>query len=844
MATVSDLTPQRELEVQLENRRTLGFGFVWGAAALIVFAFWFWLKPLPFWLAVNLFIAAGVSLFCGLYHLLARGGAADPAGRLSKVSTEERAFGVLLLAAGVLFLLAAIWLGITYRLETFGEALSLGVFALIVLETGRRIVVIPSTMDTATAAGTTLLEPAAGRRDKLMQVLATNRKSIGIGLFVAGAVLALIGIWLRVKTQAEFPVFGGLLLLGFVAIPAGLYLYLAEQPNERAFILVVGGLTGLVISVMVLAHAWLQRELFLGGLTKWRTEAAWQIWLCAYLELFGLVLMFGSVLVARAEIRVKPAMRLALYGYNSVLTGMLLLALLIVLNIVVYVRFPLNLDWTASRGLYALSPSSQDILQKLDTSVTAYVLFPRQSKEFREVHTLLENAQSVTDRLNVKYISPDSREDFLEYSTLAQRYPELQSDLRTQQDSDAGHGVLLVYGPDTKEKPAPHVLVSPRKIVKEDFDPRERRQKKQYIAESSIMTELQYFMEGQKKSKVYFLQGDAELEVTESRLRRRPAEFFALAPLGAGVLVDRLKKENFEVAGLSFAPGKDEGLIIHAQADKNKRKDIPADARAVIIAGPSEELPQETLDALDRYMEKNGRLVITLDVVIKVVNRRPVELKKCGLEDWLKKFNVDVGTDFVFHPPIKHQLLRDPRVVLANVPLESENLLAKKLRAELYDFSTVRVVRPGTKADKYQSEILMEVSPQLKCWAETNVEAFAELDLYALRAYQDGTREPSAKPIPIAVTVREGDKPRLVVIGDTDFISNANLSDRSYGILASAIDWLSDRPGVGARPKESSTYTLSSKGAEHINRMANMPAWLMALAIIGLGTGLWVVRRR
>jgi hypothetical protein len=826
MATASDLTPQHQLEAELQHRRALAFGFLWGAAALVIFAVWFLLKPLPFWLSVNLFIAAGVSFFAALYHFVARGGTGDETTRLNRLHTEQRSFGFLLVAVGGLLLAAAIWLGLAFRLEAFGEALSLAFFSVIALEAGRRLLAPPSAVPFV---------------DRVTNSLVARRQPMGISLFVAGAVLALAGIVLRLKFSAEFPEFGGLLLLGFIMIPAGLYLYLAEEVNVRAFVLVAGGLTGLVISVMVLVRAWMSRELFLGGISRWRDQAVWQIWLCAYLELFGLLLMFGSVLAARAEIRVKAAMRLALYGYNSVLMGMLLLALLIVLNVVVYVLFPLNMDWTSSRGLYALSPSSQDILQKLNTPVFVYVLFPQRSKEYREIHTLLDNAQAITDKLEVQYISPD--QDFLEYNKLAQKYPELIPDVRAAQIDEAGRGVLMVYGKDEK---SPHVLIPPRKIVKEDFDPRGGRPKRQYIAEGSFMTELQYFMEGQKKSKVYFLQGNEELDINESRptRERRGLEPIPLKPFGAGALVDRLKKENFEVSGLSFAPGKDEGSIVHVQADKNKRKDVPEDARVVVIAGPSEELPKETLDALDRYMEKNGRLIITFDVVLKVVNRRITELKKTGLEEWLKKFNVDVGGDFVFHLPIKHQLLRDPRVVLANVPLDSENLLAKKLRAELYPFSSVRVVKPGTKADKFQADVLLEVSPRLAPWAESNVQAFAELDLYARQVVEDGTRDPSAKPVPIAVTAREGDKPRLVVIGDTDFISNSSLSDLSYNVLASSIDWLSDRPGVGARPKESSTYTLSPKAAEQMGRMTTLPAVLMALVIVGLGVGLWVVRRR
>jgi hypothetical protein len=834
MATVSDLTPEHELEIQLQQRRVLGAGLCWGGIALAIFAGWFQFKGLPSWSGAALYVLAGAAIVLAFLHWFARGGAGDVQQRLAKVRHEKRTFGMVLVIAGTALLLAAIALGLWERLQAFGEALSLAVLGLITLETGRRQLVKIG---------------GVAPSERLIPFFLVARKPIGICLFVVGAVLALVGIWLRLKLEAQFPEFGGALLLGFIAIPAGLYLYLAEEPNVRAWVLVVGGLTGLVISVMVLVRAWLSRELFLGGPAQWRTEAVWKVWLCAYLELLGLLIMFSSVLVARAEIRVKPAMRLALYGYNSILTGMLLLALLAVLNVVVYVLFPWkNLDWTASRGLYALSPSSQDILEKLKVPVSVYVLFPKHKKEYREMHDLLDNAQAVTDKLNVKYIFPDSREDILEYTSLAQKYPELIPDIRTTQfDEDQGRGVLVVYGTETDGRKAPHVLIPPRKIVKEDFDPRAGRQKKQYIAESSFMTELQYFMEGQKKSKVYFLQGDDELDVNESRPRPRQGMIYIpMNPFGAGVLVDRLKKENFEVSGLSFAPGKDEGAVIHVKEDQSKRKDIPSDARTVVIAGPSEPLSKETLDALDRYMEKDGRLIITFDVVVKVVNRQLTELKQSGLEDWLKKFNVDVGGDFIHRLPLKDRFLRDPRVVLANVPLDSENMLAKKLRAELYPFTTVRVVKPGTKADKYRAEVLLEVSPRYFPWAESNLQALVDPALYALQSVEDRTREPSEKPIPMAVTVSEGDKPRLVVIGDTEFISNANLSvsDSSYSIFASALDWLADRPGVGARPKESSTYSLSAKAAENVNRMANLPLWLMILVTVGMGAGLWVVRRR
>ncbi len=122
----------------------------------------------------------------------------------------------------------------------------------------------------------------------------------------------------------------------------------------------------------------------------------------------------------------------------------------------------------------------------------------------------------------------------------------------------------------------------------------------------------------------------------------------------------------------------------------------------------------------------------------------------------------------------------------------------------------------------------------------------------------------SEKPLPIAVAVSEkspaipGDlnagmtrgktEPRLVVIGNAQWASNSSLSpggagDLFYDMFASSLAWLRDRPrSIGIEPRQSDLFVLEP--GTNYWRMFLLPTGLAFLGIIGLGTGVWLIRRR
>jgi hypothetical protein len=91
-------------------------------------------------------------------------------------------------------------------------------------------------------------------------------------------------------------------------------------------------------------------------------------------------------------------------------------------------------------------------------------------------------------------------------------------------------------------------------------------------------------------------------------------------------------------------------------------------------------------------------------------------------------------------------------------------------------------------------------------------------------------------------------EPRLVVFGDASWVSNKEISRGGSGnfeLLRSLLSWLRERPDVGkmADPKERNFFTLQAS-PEAITRIQWLPGILICIGLLGLGGGIWVVRRR
>ncbi len=99
------------------------------------------------------------------------------------------------------------------------------------------------------------------------------------------------------------------------------------------------------------------------------------------------------------------------------LTGLLLLATLVVLNIVFFAMFPFSFEWSKSRGAHTLSTSTKNLLNNLREPTTIYVFMARNTLS-SELRNFLDNCQNQSTKLQVEYVNPDK--DFDKYDDAGQ----------------------------------------------------------------------------------------------------------------------------------------------------------------------------------------------------------------------------------------------------------------------------------------------------------------------------------------------------------------------------------------------------------------------------------------
>src|SRR5262249_25453037 len=153
-------------------------------------------------------------------------------------------------------------------------------------------------------------------------------------------------------------------------------------------------------------------------------------------------------------------------------------------------------------------------------------------------------------------------------------------------------GVLLVYGPDVGEK-APHAFVPVRDLFEVKSDPQDpTRRTLLFKGEPVLMTQLRLLVNREVKPTIYFTQSNKEmdLEDKQEKLRAVGGVVFGDVRGGAGLLLERLKKDNYEVRGLVWGPPPKRkvlgDLMVYTQKDEGAPHEVPADADVVIIAHP------------------------------------------------------------------------------------------------------------------------------------------------------------------------------------------------------------------------------------------------------------------
>jgi hypothetical protein len=694
-----------------------------------------------------------------------------------------------------------------------------------------------------------------------VEKLTPYRVQLAYGLIALGLALEaipIVGFWKYGWSEAAAViVWGGLvaqltlvigLIYGFVVPPD------TDAQNEadrvRTMLLIFTGGAGAATALLglVLPFSTAQyRDVFAGGLEEWRKNRGMLAWVAAAI-LGGLMLIFAGMQLARAWERSHGSMRRLMYGYNAVFSSLLLLIILLLLNVLSYAPVkPFSLfaqtgDWTQSR-IYSLSDSSQNFLRDLKEPVKIYVLLSGRDIMSPEVETLLNNCRAVNPRITWEMLSRDINRE------------ELSELIRKYQVPD-NYGLLVLYG---SEPNVGHefikrddLFVLPRQgMMRGEQAPSDRFI---FKGEGALMKALRYLAEGKTQATIYFTQGHGEMSFAAKNPFQPNASEWS-----ASVLREALEKRNYQVRALNV---------------DSELKTVPEDADVLIIAGPTQKWPDNGVKVLRDYLQGAGRMKPGKALVCLGLVGEGTSMGQIGIEPVLAEFGARVGNDRLLP---SDPVLSPITILVASTSADSSNPVARAFAQE--GRSPTAFILPDARAvtaamnnpnqpAPWRAEPLLIALPDQDIIGEPNLKASPRDVINDLR-HNPAERRKRLLPKPVSVGVsvaaskgnmpqdfahaglNQESEPRLIVVGDARWIADPVLATRfgtaHLDLMMSSLSWLRGRTDIGSGPEESDkervAYQPSITPGSSL-RVLFLPGFLLILAVVTLGLGVWVVRRR
>jgi len=334
---------------------------------------------------------------------------------------------------------------------------------------------------------------------------------------------------------------------------------------------------------------------------------------------------------------------------------------------------------------------------------------------------------------------------------------------------------------------------------------------KSFQAEEKISSAISGLVQG-KPAKVYVTAGSGEYNLNSSDKD----------PAGYSLLAARMASQNVELLPLKL--GEQEG--------------VPADADAVMVAGPKFAFTAPSVAALQAYLGKPGRLLLLLDpgaptglegilaeqgVVVDAdkIFRKVAMLTSGGLTQGVNEETV--GTRFSGHSAIRWV----------------ENV-GGSLR---FGASRSITIKPVVVANPVKAEMLVETSDRY--WAKSWPLAGGKKSDYVEGDDRKG-------PFVVAAAVdgsvpgdkgKESPALRAVVVGSASAFANQNISPLEVDFMVNAVQWVLGRSdALGISPKTPKDFSVSLDDVQQ--RVIMLSTLLGIPAVTGiLGFLVWWRRR-
>jgi len=491
--------------------------------------------------------------------------------------------------------------------------------------------------------------------------------------------------------------------------------------------------------------------------------------------LVGIVLLGAAVVMSleslRERMRSSGSRRAGKYGTNAILNAVLSILILAGLGFL-SARYSHRFD-VSEGNVHTMALQTTELLESLEQNVSITALFTE--AEAPPIRDLLDRYAYASDRIDLRFVDPNAAPGLVESMEIS--------------SEDLARGVVRLS------------LESGEAISLSEFS-------------ESVVTNAIRKLAMSTGKKVYFLEGHNERSIEAGPRGDGGGPAAAASPDAFSRAAQALRNETYEV----------ESLLLATMAE------VPADASALIIAGPTRPLLDIEMAAVQRYVEGGGSIFVAID-----------PRSQTNLGSLLGAWGIFLGDDVVV----------DRALAVfgqATTPIAGE-----------YDgrHPITRMLREPTLFPLVRSvEIDAGVRSDYSILAKTGPESWAERDLDAWR--NTGRAELGAEdlvgPVPIAIAGtprmesvegREaGTAGRIVVFGDSDFATNEFIDAlRNRDLFINSVNWLAgDVEQITVRPNVSraSSFQMSQ---DEFRRIQYLSLFVLPEAIAIFGVIVWWRRR-
>lgn len=482
-------------------------------------------------------------------------------------------------------------------------------------------------------------------------------------------------------------------------------------------------------------------------------------------------------------------MKSVLNRLNSVAAvGLAFLLMVLVGNIALMNR----VRWDASeQQYYNLSDKTMAILDQLneeDRDVVVTALFEEDHKLYDYVKNLLEEYVYRSHRhVRVNWVDPFV--DRAEAERLGIKY-----------DITAAYTIVVDF--EGKSRILSQTDIADMEVVAGRDEPVVRT----FKGEQALSSAIQSLIEGETPT-VYMLLGHGE---------HRAGDFDPI--VGYSDMATIAVRDNIQLAELMIS------------ADKK----IPEDAAALVIAGPTQKMGEAEVEIIEDYLSQGGRLLVLLDA-----------MKETGMEGMLRRWGVALRNDIVIDPE-NTQRGNDVHVRRYN-----EHPISMKMHS-IVVFILPRSIEPPL--DEAGKPLLINDLQTLVPLLYTSEDSWSETNLEDSAPKFDEDSGDRRGPIYLGVAIERGaaqdeldvqiEPSRMVVIGDSDFVSNGAMIGGNSDLFMSSLNWLLDRDEtlpIPAKPLNEVVLTVPRNRFRVLGwiNLAVIPSFAVMLGLF-----VWLRRRK